>query len=523
MTPPGAIAAAHEDEAPRTTPATWLAFLAMCLGMFMAILDIQIVVTSLPAIGEQLGIRADRISWIQTSYLIAEVIAIPLTGFLTRALTLRRLFLTALTVFVAASVACAATTTFEALVAARIVQGLAGGCLIPLVFSAVFLMFPIRSQGVATTIAGALAVLAPTLGPSIGGYITETYSWPWLFLVNVGPGVVSLIVAGWLMPRQAGEPALLGRIDWIGLVLLSVALTAFEIGLKTGPEGGWLSAPVSALMALSLIAGTTFVGRTLHHPVPLVRLQLLRDRNFAIACGLSFVFGIGLFASVYLMPVFLGLVRLHGPLTIGTIMLVTGVSQLLISPIAVQAELRYDVRVLTALGFACFALGLGLSAFQTRTTDFDEMFWPQVLRGVAIMFCLIPPTRLALGRLAASDIPDGSALFNVMRNLGGAIGIALVDTVIWQRTRVHAEGLVSRLQQGDRSAGEFIGVPLALIPTDGSAPTAAQMLLLKPLIERTSLVLAINDAWFVIAMLTACALVLIPFARSAAPIASAKH
>jgi DHA2 family multidrug resistance protein len=505
------------DQQPqRATRATWLAFLAMCLGMFMAILDIQIVVTSLPAIGEQLGISPDRISWVQTSYLIAEVIAIPLTGFLTRALTLRRLFLGALTLFVAASVACATTETFEALVAARVVQGLAGGCLIPLVFAAVFLMFPARSQGVATTIAGALAVLAPTLGPAIGGYITETYSWPWLFLVNVGPGLVSLGIGGWLMPRQKGEPVVLRRIDWASLLLLSAALAAFEIGLKAGPKDGWLSGQVGVLLAVCLLSAAAFVQRTRGHPVPLVRLELLRDRNFAIACGLSFVFGIGLFASVYLMPVFLGLVRAHGPLTIGMIMLVTGISQLIIAPIAVQAELRFDVRLLTALGFACFAIGLGLSAFQTVSTDFDEMFWPQVLRGIAIMFCLIPPTRLALGFLSARDVPDGSALFNVMRNLGGAIGIALVDTVIWENTRAHAEALVGRLREGDRAAAEFIGVPLALVQSDGALPSLEQLELLRPLIERASLVMAINDAWLVIAVLTASALVLIAFARPAA-------
>lgn len=175
-------------QTPEVTWCVWAGFLAMCAGMFMAILDIQIVATSLPAIRDALKIAPEQMSWIQTAYLIAEVIAIPLTGFLSRALSLRVLFLAALSIFTLASVGCAFSPDFATLIGFRIVQGLAGGCLIPLVFSAVFLMFPVRWQGLATTIGGVLAVLAPTVGPTVGGYITQTYSWPWLFLINVLPG-----------------------------------------------------------------------------------------------------------------------------------------------------------------------------------------------------------------------------------------------------------------------------------------------------------------------------------------------
>ncbi len=183
------------DEAKSVPLSTWVGFSMMCVGMFMAILDVQVVATSLPTIQQALNIAQDQMSWIQTAYLIAEVIAIPLTGFFTRMLTMRWLFVTAISIFTIASIACAASNSFETLIASRVVQGFFGGALIPAVFAAVFLLFPLRLQGIATTIAGVLAVLAPTVGPVVGGWITETFSWHWLFLINVVPGIASAILS----------------------------------------------------------------------------------------------------------------------------------------------------------------------------------------------------------------------------------------------------------------------------------------------------------------------------------------
>lgn len=505
--------ASIECATPRAGLAVWICFLAMCLGMFMAILDIQIVVTSLPAIAQALDIPDNRMSWVQTAYLIAEVIAIPLTGLLTRALTLRGLFLIALSTFTVASIACALATDFESLVAARIVQGLAGGCLIPLVFSSVFLMFPKSSQGAATTIAGAFAVLAPTLGPTVGGYITETYSWPWLFLVNVGPGVLAITVAAVLAPRGCADRSVLWRIDWIAAGCLAIGLTALEIALKEGPQRGWLATPALPLAVMFLLATAGFLVRSLRHGEPIVDLRLFGERNFAVASAISFLFGIGLFSTVYLMALFLGLVRHHDPLSIGLVMLVTGLAQLIAAPAVVQLERRSDARLLTAAGLAIFAAGLAMSGWQTPATDYDEMFWPQIVRGVGIMLCLIPPTRLALGALDRARVPDGSALFNLMRNLGGAIGIAVTDTVLWQRTPDHADALGRRLMAGDIEAARFIGFPPDLLPPPGTVPSAQDIALIQPLVEAAALTLATNEAWLMLAGAIAAGLLVLIAAR----------
>lgn len=417
----------------KVTAGTWAGFAMMCIGMFMAILDVQVVATSLPTIQGALGIARDQMSWIQTAYLIAEVIAIPLTGFLTRLLTMRWLFVVSISIFTIASIGCATSGSFEALMAWRVVQGFAGGTLIPGVFTAVFWLFPPRLQGIATTLAGVLAVLAPTVGPTVGGWITETYSWHWLFLINVAPGILSAVATARLLPVGESVPGAARSLDLISIACMALALAALEIALKEAPQRGWLSPFVIGLLALSVVSGVGFARRSLGRRRPVVDLRTLADPTFAVGCLLSFVLGIGLFGSVYMMPVFLAYVRGHGALEIGMIMLVTGVAQLATSPVAVALERRLDARLLTACGFAVFACGLGLSAFQTPKTDFNEMFWPQIIRGAAIMFCLLPPTRLALGHLAPAAVPDASGLFNLMRNLGGAIGLALIDSVIYGR------------------------------------------------------------------------------------------
>ena len=379
---------------------TWVGFGLMCLGMFMAILDIQIVATSLPAIQNALGLSPDAMSWIQTSYLIAEIIAIPLTGWLTRLMSMRWLFTAAIALFTVTSVGCAASNSFGSLISFRVMQGFAGGTLIPTVFAAVFILFSAPLQGIATTIAGVMAVLAPTAGPVVGGWITETFSWHWLFLINVVPGVIACVVTPFLLYRQPADFSEIRKVDGLSLLALAFALASLEIGLKQSPQDGWLSLPCLGLFCLSVLSGGFFVWRTLRAHHPIVELTTFRDRSFTIGCTLSFCLGVGLFGSVYLMPVFLAFVRGHNAFEIGSIMLVTGLAQLVVAPIAVALERRVDARLLIAIGFMLFAVGLGASAFETIDTDFRAMFWPQVIRGVAIMFCLLPPTRLALGALS---------------------------------------------------------------------------------------------------------------------------
>jgi MFS transporter, DHA2 family, multidrug resistance protein len=479
---------------------TWAGFLLMCLGMFMAILDIQVVATSLPTIQRALEISPEAMSWIQTAYLIAEVIAIPLTGLFTRVLSLRWLFACGVGLFTLASIGCALSDSLATLLVFRIIQGFSGGVLIPAVFSAVFLLFPPRLHAVATTIGGVVAVLAPTIGPVVGGFITETWSWPWLFLINVIPGLIAAALTPRLLPRQPTNLGELAKLDIAALLVMVLALASLEIGLKQAPHNGWLSPLCAGLLLTSALGIGVFVWRSFRAAHPIVQLAVMERRSFAIGCALSFCLGVGLYGSVYLMPVFLSFVRGHDAFEIGTIMLVTGMSQLAAAPFAAMLESRFGARLLTGFGFLLFALGLGLSGLQPRTADFAEMFWPQVLRGVAIMFCLLPPTRIALGSLPEKDVADASALFNLMRNLGGAIGIALIDTVLYGRVAAFADDFRLRLLAGDLTAAQAIGLdPSRLANRPPGPPTPEEIAFVRPMVEKASLALCVNEAWVMLA------------------------
>jgi MFS transporter, DHA2 family, multidrug resistance protein len=494
--------------------ATWLGYLAMCVGMFMAVLDIQIVASSLPEIQTGLAIPLDALGWVQTAYLIAEIIAIPLTGWLTELLSLRGLFLAAIIGFTLASAGCAASTGFAGLIAFRIVQGFCGGALIPAVFTAVFALFPERLHVRATTIAGAVAMLAPTLGPTLGGYITETYSWPWLFLVNIVPGIVTGTAATVFLRTAPGDRSALRRLDLAGLILLAIALTTLELGLKYAPERGWGDPAALALLAVCVASGAAGIRRCLKRAPPLVDLRLLRDGGFACGCFYSFVLGGGLYGAIYLMPRFLFYVRGHTALEIGEIMIVTGVTQLFGAPLAAVLDKRIAARKLTALGYGIFAAGLLANGFATPETDFAGLVWPQILRGAGVMLCILPTMAVALEGKAGAALADASGLFNLMRNLGGAVWIALIDTILETRTPTHAADLVARLQAGDPVAARFVGLPLERfhsVPLGPIDPAIKDFV--QPLLERAAATASINEAFLALGAFFLVSLAALPWLR----------
>ena len=489
---------------------TWVGFIAMAFGMFMAILDIQIVASSLPDIQAGLAIPLDQLSWVQTAYLTAEVVAIPLTGWLTRVMSTRGAFFACICGFTLASLACATSPSFWSLVLARILQGFCGGALIPLVFSAVFLMFQWPGRTRATLVAGLLAMLAPTLGPTIGGFITNRYSWHWLFLINVPTGIVVALLVAWAVHVDRPEWRRSRSVDLLALPLLAVFLGSLQLVLREAPHRGWGSAEALLLVGLCVLCGGGFIQRSLRHPAPLIDLTAFRDRNFAVGCWFSFVLGIGLYGATYLLPVYLGLVRNYDALAIGEIMIVTGAAQLVMAPVATVLGRRLDCRLVTTAGFALLAIGFLGNGFMTFETDFWGLFWQQLIRGAAIMLCLLPSTALALEGFDPVRVPNASGLFNLMRNLGGAIGLALIDTVLEQRTPTHVAVLVARLQAGEASAARLVGLPTERftgVPI-GEVDEATRALV-APLVERAGLVAALNDAWLLIGGLVVLSMVVL--------------
>ena len=499
----------------RASGLVWAGFALMCVALFMAVLDVQIVLTALPTIQQALHIDADAMSWIQTSYLTAEVITIPLSGLLTRALGLRGCLVLAVAGFTLASLACGISDGFAVLIVARTVQGLFGGVIIPCVFSAVFLLFGPRDEPLATGMAGIAAMLAPTLGPWLGGWLTVHAGWSWLFFINLGPGIVATLGMAWLVPRGASAPALLRQLDRVGLVLLALAMVGIEVALKEGPQTGWTGF-ATLLPGLGGIAALgAFVMRCLHTSLPLVDPTALGDWRVALGTGCNAVLGATLYGSTYLMVVFLGLVRGLDALAIGQTVVLTGAAQLISAPVAVWAEKRVPPLPFCLIGFALFGLGCWADVRLTPDSGWQALILPQALRGCALMVCILGTTRLALGHLAAEAVANASGLFNLARNLGGALGIALIDSVLYGQTPGRFTAIVAALQHGNIAVASALHLPIEDFLAMHDQPLDADTrTLLEPLITHLALCQSINTTWMVLALacvapVVACAIPLI--------------
>ena len=492
----------------------WLILFGLITAAIMEVLDTTIINVALPQMAGNLGATFQEVAWVSTGYILSNVVVLPMTAFLTATFGRRNYLTVSIIIFIIASVLCGTAHSLGEIVLWRVVQGAGGAALLSTAQATIRQIFPREQQGMVQAIFLLGIIVAPTLGPTLGGWITDNWSWPWLFLINVIPGLIAALVTPLLLPRQKTNLGELATLDGLSLVLLAAALAALMIGLKEAPHRGWLSPTCISLLLGSAAGIAWFVRRSLRSAHPVVQLATLQRRSFAIGCGLSFCLGVGLFGSVYLMPVFLAFVRRHDAFEIGTIMLVTGVAQLIAAPVAALLESRLGARWLTGAGFALFAVGLGLSAYQPRTADFDEMLWPQILRGIAIMFCLLPPTRIALGALPSSEVADASGLFNLMRNLGGAIGIALIDTILYGRSGIYAEDFRVRLLAGDLTAATAIGLDPALLANrPPGPPDEAAVAFVRPLVEKASLALCVNEAWAMLACVAVVGVLLVPFVR----------
>jgi len=348
---------------------SWVGFIAMCLGLFMAILDLQIVSAALPRIATALRTPLDELSWVQTAYLITEIIAIALSGRLARALSTRWLFAGASLGFVLTSLGCALSTDFATLIFWRTVQGFFAGTIIPSVFAAGYKMFPIELKARAILIAGGVAMLAPSIGPLLGGYIAEKLTWNWLFLINIPIGIAVAAVVAVMVRIDSADSNVWRTIDGIALVALSVSLAALESLLKVAPEDHWAAWRDYALLFVTAVVGAVFIRRCRNTGEALVDLSPLRNVGFSISCAYNFVLGMALFGSLYLLPLFLGFVRFHTPLEIGTIMTVMGVSQLVAVPLATLADRHLPAPCVVAIGFALFAAGALANAFPQRAAQ----------------------------------------------------------------------------------------------------------------------------------------------------------
>lgn len=473
-----------------------LAFMAMVFGMFMAILDIQIVSASLAEIQAGLSASSDEIAWVQTAYLIAEVIMIPLSGYLSRALSTRVFFSIAAAGFTIASVLCAQANSINEMILWRAVQGFIGGGMIPGVFAAAFTIFPPAKRPIVSPLIGLVATLAPTIGPTVGGYLSHAFSWHWLFLVNVVPGIAVTIAAWTLIDFDKPDHSLIKRFDWLGLAAMAAFLGSLEYVLEEGTRLDWFQSHEIVFFSVVMVAGAVlFFWRALTREDPLVDLYAFRNRNFAFGSLFSFTMGIGLYGLTYLYPVYLGRIRGYDALMIGETMFVTGLAMFLTAPIAGRLSAKLDPRVMMIIGFSGFALGTWLASHVTSDWDFNELLWPQILRGCSLMLCMVPINNIALGTLPPQQLKNASGLYNLTRNLGGAVGLAVINTMLNTRTDLHITRLHEMVAAGRQVAEDALASTAQRFGDYGDAAQNMALALINQRVHKQALVMAFGDVF----------------------------
>jgi len=501
--------------APLPTLRDWFGVLAMVFGLFMAIMDVQIVTSSLTQIQGGLSASIDEISWVQTAYLIADVVMVPLSGTLSRLLSTRVLFVTAALGFTGASALCASATSLGQMIVFRAMQGFSGGAMMPLVFPVIYTKFRMPQLATVMVLISLILNLSSTLGPTIGGYLTDTFSWHWLFLVNIVPGIAVAVTVWLLIDIDKPELSLLRHFDVTGLVLMALFLGCLQYALQEGPRWDWFS-DNTILMAVvvSSIASGFFFWRVLTYHQPIVDLRVFTNRNFTLGSFYTFVVGTGMYSTTYLIPLFLAQVRGFSSLQIGETVVVTGLAQLAMSPISPLLARKMDLRLMLSIGIGLFAVAMYLTAGLTNQAGFVELFVPQVLRGMALMMCYIPANLIALSSVPQDKLKNAAGLYNLTRDLGGAIALATIGTVMNNRLHFHWNRLIEDINPARPAVQHFLDMQSnrldALVPGDTGR---AAVKLLANLVQREALVMTYNDAIMLICSLFVAALFMMPLVR----------
>lgn len=501
------------SQPPPLTKKQLLAFFAMIVGMFMAVLDIQIVASSLSVIAAGLAASSDELSWVQTSYLIAEVVIIPITGFTARLLSTRISFFIAALGFTIMSVFCSLAGNIESMIVFRALQGFFGGAMIPTVFSTVYIIFPVKQRPIVTVIIGLVVTVAPTLGPTLGGYITEALSWHFMFLINVIPGIFVCVTVYLYGDFDKPNYNLLKNFDFIGIFLLTLTLASLEYVLEEGNKKDWLQDNLILFLCIIIVVGfILLIIRELTFINPILDLTTFANKDFTLGCAYSFIIGVGLYGAVYLLPLFLFTIAGFNTVQIGFTMMVTGGAQFLSAPIAGRMlGSNIDLRIMLAFGLGMFSYGCYLNSFLTPDSKFEEFFMPQFVRGLALMFCFLPTNNIALGSMSRDKVANASGLYNLTRNLGGAVGLALISTMLTDKTNIAAQYLKENVSATSPMVMMKLQSYSQLLDGKVADPEKVAYLLLGSSINRDAFVIAINNIFNIIGLLFFVVMILLPF------------
>jgi DHA2 family multidrug resistance protein len=441
--------------APGVSAKAWLAVIGATLGAFMAVLNIQIVNASLANIQGGIGAGIDHGGWISTSYLIAEIVVIPLSGWLAQVFSIRIYLLTNAFLFLVFSAACALAQNLPQMIALRAVQGFSGGVLIPMAFTLIITLLPKAKQPIGLALFAISATFAPAIGPTIGGYLTENLGWEYIFYVNIVPGAVMIGMLYFSLESSPMKLSLLRDGDWRGIITMAIGLAALQTVLEEGNKDDWFGSPFIVRFAvIAAIALPLFIVIELSSKKPLLNLRLLFRRNFGFGVLANVLLGVALYGSVFVLPVYLSRIQGYNSEQIGMVLAWTGLPQLLLIPLVPLLMKRFDPRIVIGIGFTLFAMSNFMNISMTNDYAADQLFWPNVVRAAGQALCFAPLSAVATADVEPENAGSASALFNMTRNLGGAIGIAALQTLLTKREQFHSNVLsqsVSIFEQATRA------------------------------------------------------------------------
>jgi len=482
---------------------TWIAVFGATLGAFMAVLNIQIVNASLADIQGAIGAGIDDGGWISTSYLIAEIVVIPLSGWLAQVFSIRLYLLTNAVLFLTLSIACAFAQNLPQMIVLRAIQGFTGGVLIPMAFTLIITLLPKAKQPIGLALFALSATFAPAIGPTIGGYLTENWGWEYIFYVNLVPGAIMIAMLWYSLESKPMKLSLLREGDWAGIATMAIGLSALQTVLEEGNKDDWFaSAFIVKLSIVAAVALAAFLWIELTTKKPLLNLRLLVRRNFGFGILANFLLGVALYGSVYVLPVYLSRIQGYNAEQIGMVLAWTGLPQLFLIPLVPQLMKRFDARLIIGTGFVLFATSNFMNIYMTTNYAADQLFWPNIVRAVGQALVFAPLSAVATAGIEAENAGSASGLFNMMRNLGGAVGIAMLQTFLTKREQYHSNVLtqsVSLLEQATRTRIEqltqyFMNHGVA----DHAEATHRALVAIGKIVQKQAYILAFSDTFFLL-------------------------
>jgi DHA2 family multidrug resistance protein len=494
----------------------WMIAVSVMTATFMVVLDSSVANVALPHIAGNLSASTDEATWVLTSYLVSNAIMLPATSWIAGRIGRKRLLIASIVLFTTASLLCGLAVSMPMLILARILQGIGGGGMQPIAQAILLESFPPREHGTAMAVYGVGIVVAPVIGPTLGGWITDSYSWRWIFYINLPVGVLALFLVGMFIEDPPYiRRKLQGAIDYLGFALMALWLASLQLVLDKGQESDWFGAIwIRCAVFVSIAAFLSFIVREMRCRDPIVQLHVLRNRNFVVGTLITAIYGFVLYGVTAILPLFLQTLLGYPALDSGLAVSPRGIGSMLAMLVAGSLAARLDGRLLLAGGLGLFGLSTILLSRLNLAISMSSVVAPNIINGFAGGLVFVPLTTMAMGRLRREEIGNASGIYNLMRNIGGSIGIATVTTVLVRRSQVHQNYLVANLTAGGRVASAAIaGLANKLSLSGFDAWTAHHMALgaIYRLVQQQASLLAYVDNFRLLGYLSLLSMPLVLF------------